>query len=105
MGPELGAAAGLGRWLIVGGAVLRFTSLVRFPEEEAALNNHSAQSPARLREASPGHFIGHCKNDGVILLCVGIMVEPALGALAGLGRWFVGVAVLPVWGNFQRRRR
>ena len=31
------------------------------------------------------------------------MVEqPALGAEAGLGRWFVGVAVLPVCGDFQR---
>ena len=26
-----------------------------------------------------------------------------LGAAAGLGRWLVGVAVLPVCGNFQRR--
>ena len=35
------------------------------------------------------------------------MVEPALGAAAGLGRWcFVGVvAVLPLSGNFQRNRQ
>ena len=33
------------------------------------------------------------------------VVEPALGAAAGLGRWFVGVAVLPVCGDFQKRRQ
>mgnify|MGYP006868051481 CR=1 FL=1 len=30
---------------------------------------------------------------------------PALGTAAGLGRWLVGVAVLPVCGDFQRRRQ
>ena len=33
------------------------------------------------------------------------VVEPALGAVAGLGRWFVGTAVLLVCGDFQRRRQ
>ena len=33
------------------------------------------------------------------------VVEPALGAAAGLGGWFVGVAVLPVCGDVQRRRQ
>ena len=34
------------------------------------------------------------------------VVEPALRAAAGrLGRWFVWVAVLPVCGDFQRRRQ
>ena len=32
-------------------------------------------------------------------------MEPALGAAAGLGRWLVGVAVLPVCGNLKRRRQ
>ena len=32
------------------------------------------------------------------------MVEPLLGAGSGLGRWFVGVAVLPLAGVFQVRR-
>ena len=32
-------------------------------------------------------------------------VLPALRAAAGLGRWFVGAAVLPVCGDFQRRRQ
>ena len=33
----------------------------RFPEEEAALGNHNAQSPASVWVASPGHAMGHCK--------------------------------------------
>ena len=33
------------------------------------------------------------------------MVRPELGAAAGLCRWFVGVAVLPVSGAVQRRRQ
>ena len=32
-------------------------------------------------------------------------MDPALGAAAGLGMWFVGVAVLPLSGYFQLRRR
>ena len=40
------------------------------------------------------------------LLCAAGVVGPALGAAAGvLCRWFVGDAVLPVCGDFQRRRQ
>ena len=39
------------------------------------------------------------------LQCAAGVVEPALGAAAELGRWFVGVVVLPVCGEFQRRRQ
>ena len=38
------------------------------------------------------------------LECAEGVTGPALGAAAGLGKWFVGCAVLlPVFGNFQRR--
>ena len=33
------------------------------------------------------------------------VVGSALGAAAGLGRWFAGLAVLPVYGDFQRRKQ
>ena len=33
------------------------------------------------------------------------VVEPALGAAAGPGRWFVGFAALLVCADFQRRRQ
>ena len=51
MEPALGAAEEPGRWF-VGVAVL---PVWRFPEEEAALGNHSAQSPASVRVASTRH--------------------------------------------------
>ena len=38
-----------------------FAGLLRFPEEQAALGNHSAQSPASVWVASPGYAMGHCK--------------------------------------------
>ena len=37
------------------------------------------------------------------LQCAAVVKRPALGAAAGLCRWFIGGAVLPVCGNFQRR--
>ena len=40
-----------------------------FVEEEAALGNHSAQSPASVWVASPGHAVGYCKVK-CILCCV-----------------------------------
>ena len=39
------------------------------------------------------------------LQCGAGVMEPALGAAAGLGRWFVGGAFLPVCGDFQRRTK
>ena len=39
------------------------------------------------------------------LQCTTGVVQPALGAAARLGRWFVGFAVMPVCGDFQRRRQ
>ena len=36
-----------------------FTGLWKFPEEESLLGNNSAQSPASVLVASPGHALGH----------------------------------------------
>ena len=146
--------------------------MCRFPGGKLALRNHSAQSPASVSVASPGHVLGHCKvkcrlcsvqqvwrglhwglrqgwtgglwglrfcrivetfrgggttrqpwriepcpcmsgqpwachgalqGEMQLLPCAAGVVGPALGAAAGLCRWFVGVAVLPVCGDFQRR--
>ncbi len=41
--PALGTTAGLGRWFICS-----YAGLWKFPEEEAALGNRSAQSPASV---------------------------------------------------------
>ena len=37
--------------------------------------------------------------------CTARVAGPTLGAATGLGKWFVGVAVLLVCGDFQRRRQ
>ena len=54
-----GGCGWLGRWFVGG---CGFAShLWRFPEEEAALSNHSAQSPTSLWVAGSGHAMGHYK--------------------------------------------
>ena len=154
---------------MVSGGCVFFAGESRFPKEEAALGNHSAQSPASARVASPGHAMGHCKVNcslrcvpqgwcglhwglrqgragglwglqfcrfvelsrgggstrqpqrtepcqcvsgqpwayygalkGKIqpLQCAANMKRPTLAAAAGRSRWFMGVAVLPLSGDF-----
>ena len=38
-----------------------FAGLWRFPEDEAALGDHSAHSPAGVSVTSPGHAMGYCQ--------------------------------------------
>ena len=93
MRPALGAGAELVRWFVVG---MRFGQFV----EIAALGNHSAQSPATVWVTGPRHTIEHCKVK-CMLCCVQQVWRACSGAAAGLGRWFVGVAVLLNAGLFQ----
>ena len=77
--------------------------LWRVPEEEAALSNHSAQSPASAWVASPGHW-GTARSNAASAVC-----SRAGGACTwGCGRAghvVLGVAIWPVCGDFQRRRQ
>ena len=57
--PVLGAVAGLGRQVVCGS--FGFAECWSYPDAETALGNESAQSPASVQIASPGHAIGHCK--------------------------------------------
>ena len=60
--PELDAAAGLGRWIVGVVAVMPVCTCFP-PEEQAALGNHSAQSPASVWVASSRHaMVGHVKS-------------------------------------------
>ena len=54
--------------------------------------------------ANPGHALGALQGKMQFLMSAAGVAEPALGAAAGLGRWFMGVVVLPVLGDFQRRK-
>ena len=50
--------------------------------------------------------MGVCKVISSPCSAEGVVDPRALGAAAGLGRWFVGVvAVVPVCGDFQRRKQ
>ena len=49
----------------------------------------------------PWAYHGTLQGQMQSLQCAAALVGPALGAAAELGRWFVGVAVLPVLGEFQ----
>ena len=55
----LGALAGPSKWFV--GVAVLLVSGGFVEEEEAALGNHSAQSPASVWVASPGHAMGHWK--------------------------------------------
>ena len=59
--------------------------------------------PCQCVSGHPWACHGALQGQTQPLHCVAGVVEPALGAAAGLGRWFVGVAVLLVCGDFQRR--
>ena len=78
---------------------------------ESSRGGGSTQQPQRTE---PCQCVGGqpwAYHDGALqgqmqpLQCAPAVVGPALGAAAGLCRWFVGVAVLPVCGDFQRRRQ
>ena len=102
VGPVLGAAAGPGRWF-VGVAVLPVCGDFERRRQYSPTTAHRAlpvcQCPAL------GMPWGKQQVQMQPLQCAVGVVEPALGAAAGLGRWFVGVAVLLVCGDFQRRRQ
>ena len=60
--------------------------------------------PCHCVSGQPWAFHGALQYQIQYLQCAAGMVGPVLGAAAGLGRWFVGVVVLPVCGGIQRRR-
>ena len=82
-----------------------FAGLWRLPEEEAALRNHSAQSPASVQVAIPGHAMGHCKVKhslcSVQQMCLGLQGGLRQGWAGGLK----GVRFCRLCRDFQRRRQ
>ena len=86
-----------------------FAGLWRFHEEEAALGNHSAQRPASVRVASPGHDMGHCKTKyslcsvqsccGACTGCSGRAGQVACGACSFVAFWSFSVVEEAPLGN------
>ena len=97
------AAVGLGRWFCVG---VQFCWFLELSRGGASTRQPQRTEPRQCLDGQPWTC-----HDGALqgqmqpLLCSADVVGPALGAAAGLGKWFVGVvAVLPVCGDYQRRR-
>jgi len=94
----LGAAAGLDRWFVKVTVFCQILGIFSF--------GVCAQQPLRTEPCQcvcdqPWVWHGALQGQMQHLQCSAGVVEPVLGAAAGLGRWFVGVAVLPDSGVFQ----
>ena len=81
-----------------------FASVLKFPEDKASLGNHSTK-PCQCVSDQPWTYHGALQDQIQPLHYVAGALGPALGAAAGLGRWIVGVAVLPVCVDFKKMRR
>ena len=92
-GPALGAAGGSGRWFMVGGAVLLVRGDFQSRRQHSATTAHRALPVCEW--PALGMLSGTARSNAALQYAAGV-VEPALGAAAGLGRCFVGVAVLLV---------
>ena len=99
MEPALGAAANLGR-RFVGFGVLPVCGGFQGRRQYSATTVHKALPVC----VWPALGIPWATARSNVASAPGV-VEPVLGAAAGLGRWFVGGAVLPVCGDYQRRRQ
>jgi len=65
----------------------------------------SRTEPCQCASGQPWAYPGALQGQMQFLQCTKGVVCTSPGALAGLGRWFVGGAVLPVCGDFKRRRQ
>ena len=96
------AAAGLGRWF-VGVDVLPVYGDFQRRRQHSGTTAHKALPVSK--SPATGMPFGTARSTLQPLQCAAVGVQPVLGAAVGLGTWFVGVAVLPVCGDFQRRRQ
>ena len=77
----------------------------RVPEEEAALGNHSKQSLSVCKWPALGMPWGTVRSNTASAVCSRCGGELAGGYIRGAVQVIRGVAVVPVSGDFQRRRQ
>ena len=82
---------------------VRFSWFVEISRGRGSTHQPHRTEPCQGVGGQPWACCGALQGQMQPLLCEAGVVGPALGASAGLCRWFVGDAVLPVCGNFQRR--
>ena len=100
-GPALGLLLGSAG----GSQGLRFGQFVEIFRGGGSIHQPQPKEPCQCVSGQPWACRGALQFQMQPLLCASEVVGPALGAATELGRWFVGVVVLPVCGNFQRRRQ
>ena len=84
---------------------LRFCQCVEISRGGGSTRQPQRTEPSQCVNGQPWACQGALQVQMQALQCEAGVVGPALGAAAGLGKWFVGVAVLPVCGDFQRKRQ
>ena len=84
---------------------MRFCRCVEISRGGGSTRQPQRTEPCQCVSGQPWACHGALKDQMKSLLCAAAVVGPVLGAAAGLGRWFVGVADLLVCGDFQRRRQ
>ena len=83
---------------------MRFCQFVGIPRGGSSTRQPQHTEPCQC--ASGQRWAPHGVLQGQMqpLQCAAGVVEPVLDTVAGLGKLFVGFAVLPVCGDFQRKR-
>ena len=84
---------------------LRFCRILEFFSRGRAAGQSQCTEPCQCVSSQPWACHGALQGQMQSLHSAAGVVGPALGAKAGLSRWFVQVAVLPVCGGIQRRRQ
>ena len=84
---------------------LRFCRFVEISKGGGSTRPPQRTEPFKCMSGQPWHC--HWPRQGQMqpLQCAAGVVGPALGLEAGLGRWFMRAAGLPVSEDFQRRRQ
>ena len=75
-----------------------------FQKEGGSTRQPQRTEPCQCVVGKPLAFHGALQGQMQPLQCAAGVVKPEFGAALGLVRWFVGVAVLPVYGDFQSRQ-
>ena len=93
---------GLRQGCCAGGSLgMRFCRFVEIPRGGVITQQPQRTEPCQCVGGQPWAYPGTLQGQMQPLLCAAGLVGPALGAAAGPGGWFIGVAVMPVCGNFQ----
>ena len=84
---------------------MRFCRFMEMCRKGGAARQPQRTEPCQCVCGQPWAYHGALQAQMQPLQCAAGVMEPALGAVAGLGRWFMGVVVLRISGVLQMRRQ